>query len=127
MLKPTLIVALKPRCYSHAIGEAIASLRSSSLEVRIVEPSELEEQLAAPESAVVLCSQPSHLPTPDGSSSASSGGVRWVEFYPYAEEPEVEIRIDGRAVDTRRGAELEDLVRVIDRLLDEREAGLQQR
>ncbi|MCA3749123.1 MAG: hypothetical protein IN808_08310 [Rubrobacter sp.] len=101
---PTVLVAIRPRAYNHAIGRAIGRLRPG-WRVRVVEPRELREKLAATSPEVVLCSQP---------CCAGGGDPCWIEFYPRADSPEVELRVDGG--DRSRGeVELQDLLSLLDR------------
>lgn len=99
-----VLVAIEPRAYAHAIGQVIEELRPS-LDVRIVEPEDIDRQVRTLRPSLVLCSRPRISP--------ANGKPRWVEYSPYARRPEAEIRIDGTMVATR-GVSLMDLVEIVD-------------
>lgn len=100
-----ILVAIEPRIYSHAIGASIAELRPA-LDVRIVEPCEIDGELRMSEPGMVLCSRPRAFSAEDGPC--------WAQFYPYAEGPEAEIVVDGVAAEIRH-ATLDDLLSIVDR------------
>ncbi len=108
---PVVLVSLLPRSYSEAIGQAIDGLRPG-LEVRVVEPIDLAEKVLRLRPNLVLCSQPDTVVRGGGRASDTS----WVEYYPYVEPPDEEIRIDGRG-SGRRAVELSDLLALVDREL----------
>lgn len=104
-----VMVSIQPRCYGEAIGRAIAEL-SPHRSVRIVEAEDLAERVRRLDADVVLCSQPR-----PGAFAREDGGAGplWVEYYPYAEPPEEELRVDGRAT-AKRALELKDLISIVD-------------
>ena len=101
-----LLVSLTPRSYSDTIGQVIGDLRPG-VAVRVVEPEELADEVSRLRPNMVLCSQPYEV---------GETGARWVEYYPYAEPPEEEIRIDGRG-SGQRAVDLTDLLALVDRSL----------
>jgi hypothetical protein len=101
---PLVLLALRPRIYSEAIGRVIADLRPG-LEVLVVEPDDLPAEMERKAPALVLCSHP----RPEGSGD----DVRWAEYRPYL-DPEV-IRVDGHD-ELLPGLRFEDLVGLVDRL-----------
>lgn len=109
---PVVLVALRPRSYSDTIGQVIGELRPD-LTVHIIEPVELAEQVLRLHPDLVLCSQPDTVDR-DGDQRASA--TSWVEYYPYAEPPEDEIRIDGQASGWR-AVQLSDLLTIVDHAL----------
>ncbi|QIN77637.1 hypothetical protein GBA65_02970 [Rubrobacter marinus] len=108
---PVVLISLRPRSYSHTIGQVIGELRPD-LRVHVVEAVELTEQVDRLRPDVVLCSQPDIVDGNGGRPFETS----WVEYYPYAEPPEDEIRVDGRSYG-KRSVHLEDLLTLIDRVL----------
>ena len=104
-----VMVSIQPRCYGEAIGRAMGEL-GPHLSVRIVEAEDLAERVRRLDADVVLCSQPR-----PGAFAREDGGAGplWVEYYPYAEPPEEELRVDGRATG-KRALELEDLLALLD-------------
>ncbi len=108
---PVVLVALRPRSYSDTIGHVIGELRPN-LAVRVVEPCDLAEQVLRFRPDLVLCSQP-NLAAPDGEKPSNTS---WLEYYPYAEPPEDEIRIDGQS-SGQRAVELSDLLAIVDHTL----------
>ena len=109
---PVVLVSLRPRSYSDTIGQVIGELRPD-LAVHIVEPVELAEQVLRLNPDLVLCSQPN---TVAQDEEAGASATSWVEYYPYAEAPEDEIRVDGRA-SRWRAVQLSDLLTIIDHAL----------
>lgn len=109
---PVVLVSLLPRSYSETIGEVIGVMRPG-ITVLVVDPDDLARQVERLSPALVLCSQP---------YEAARGGERppsstsWVEYYPYAEPPEDEIRVDGMS-SGQRAVELSDLLALVDRVL----------
>lgn len=101
---PVVLVSLRPRSYSDAIGSALGQLMPHGA-VRVVEPVHLEALARLLDPVVVLCSQPRAFP--------HGGGLPWIEYYPYAESPEEEIRVDGRG-SGRRALDLSDLLALVD-------------
>lgn len=108
---PLMLVCLQPRSYSDTIGQVIGELRPD-LVVRVVEPPELAERVLCLNPDLVLCSQPNTVARDGGELS----GTSWVEYYPYAEPPEEEIRVDG-SPSGQRSVGLEDLLALVDRVL----------
>lgn len=106
---PVVLVSLQPHSYSDTIGQVIGTLRPG-LTVRVVPPSELAEQVPLLRPDLVLCSQP------DTAGGERASSTSWVEYYPYAEPPEDEIRINGRG-SGQRAVELSDLLALVDRAL----------
>ena len=103
---PVVLVAVEPRLYASALGRAIGKLRPG-LELRVVEPDDLEAEVPRLDPSLVLCSQPRGRP-------CRGGGPAWVEFYPYAgAPPKVRVRSSGRC-STLEDVDLEDLLRIID-------------
>ncbi|WP_041328345.1 hypothetical protein [Rubrobacter xylanophilus] len=102
---PTVLVAIQPRAYNHAIGRAIGTLRPE-WRVRVVEPDDLPEKLAGARPQVVLCSQPCRAP--------GRGRPCWIEFYPRPDSAEVELRVDGEG-GARGEVALEELLSLLDR------------
>ena len=101
---PLVLVALEPRSYSQAIGQAVSELRPG-LGVAVVEPEDLPAEMEKRLPALVLCGEP----RPEGLGAA----VRWAQFSPY-EEPEV-VRVDG-CPERLPGLGLEDLLDLVDRI-----------
>ena len=101
---PKVLVAIEPRAYRHSIGAIIGDLRPR-LDVRVVEPDELVGEAERLGPHLVLCSQPE----PRKRDRFRS----WVEFYPYADEPKVRIRIDDRW-SVLEDADLNDLLAIVD-------------
>jgi hypothetical protein len=81
-----ILVALAPREYRTVIGRAIQALRQH-LEVTVVEPDELQAEVARLEPALVISSQPK--------PATSEGGPAWVDHRPY-DEPSASECIGGR-------------------------------
>ena len=103
--RPKVLVAIEPRAYRHSIGVIIGDLRPT-LDVRVVEPEELVGEAERLGPQLVLCSQPE----PRKRERFRS----WVEFYPYADEPKVRIRIEDRW-SVLEDADLDDLIAIVDR------------
>lgn len=105
--RPLLVlVALRPRSYADAIGEALAGLRPD-LMVRVVAPGGLEASVRGLDPDLVLCSQPLV-------SAVRGGRPLWVEYCPYADGlGEEEVRVDGHGLGLR-GVDLLDLVEILD-------------
>lgn len=99
-----VLVAVQPRAYSHAIAAVIEAMRPR-LRVRVTEPDDLEDQVRRLDPDLVLCSQPNTF-TP-------TGRPFWVEFYPYAESSDDEIRVNGKG-SRQRAIELADLLALLD-------------
>lgn len=106
-----VLISLRPRSYSDTIGQVIGQLRPE-LCVRVVKPAELADQVLRLHPNLVLCSRPRNA-AQDGARSSSTS---WVEYYPYAEPPEEEIRVNERGYDWR-SVELSDLLLLVDRSL----------
>lgn len=103
---PMVLVSLRPRSYSDAIGAALGELMPHRT-VRVVEPVHLETLARLLDPVLVLCSQPRFF--------SGGDGLPWIEYYPYAEPPE-EIRVDGQS-SRRREIELSDLLALVDHAL----------
>jgi hypothetical protein len=71
-----ILIALEPRTYREAIGNAIRELRPH-LEVTLVEPDMLCSEVAHLSPQIVLWSQRKPI---DG-----TGGIVWIEYRPYTE------------------------------------------
>ena len=98
-----VIVAIEPRTYRQAIGQAIQVLRPH-LEVVVLEPGTLRAGVERLEPELVFASQPAtFIPT---------GRSAWVEFLPY-EKPPVRICLAGRRWELE-AVELDDLLSVVD-------------
>lgn len=81
-----ILVALKPRLYSEAIGNVIRHCRPH-LEVKIVEQDALDSAVARLDPKLVLCSQDGPVDMPEG--------LVWIEYRPYA-EPKATIHVRGQ-------------------------------
>ncbi len=102
--EPTkVMVALEPRAYRTTIGRAIQVLRPH-LEVTVVEPDELGEEVAHLDPALVISSQPK--------PATSEGGPAWVELRPY-DEASARVCIGGRCTRLYE-PNLDDLLSVVD-------------
>lgn len=88
MDKPCVLVAIEPRSYAGTIGTVIAELRTH-LDVGIVEPRDLAEEVARLSPRLVICSRPDPFHSGDT--------VCWVQFTPYEAEARVKIRMDERS------------------------------
>ncbi|HEX6710821.1 MAG TPA: hypothetical protein VF068_10885 [Rubrobacter sp.] len=80
-----VLIAIEPRSYREAIGEAIQRLRPH-LMVAIVEPEDLFVEVGRFEPELVFADRPDTL--------QSAGRCGWVEFRPY-EEPPAKINLGG--------------------------------
>lgn len=98
-----VLIAIEPRSYKEAIGAVVRDLRPR-LEVRMIEPEELEAEVARSEPDAVI----GNLPEP----AAAGARFAWVVFRPY-EEPAARIRV-GRRRWELRDVSLEDLLFVVD-------------
>lgn len=103
--RPVALVAVEPRAYASAIGEAIGRLRPG-LDVRVVEPGDLAAEVLRLRPFLVFCSQARE-------RSGRDGGPAWVEFYPYAAVSKVRIHAEGRC-STREDVDLDDLLSIVD-------------
>ncbi len=101
--KTSVLIAIEPRSYREAIGEAVQSLRPH-LKVLIMEPGDLHGEVARVSPELVICGQPKSV-VPDARCA-------WVEYRPYA-EPAARISVDGRYRELSE-IELEDLLTVVD-------------
>jgi hypothetical protein len=95
-----VLLAIEPRSYREAIGEALRGLRPH-LEVTVAEPEDLWEEIERFEPALVIADQPD-----------TAGGRGWVEFRPYLEPPAT-IYLGGRRRDLKK-VDLPDLLSVVD-------------
>lgn len=98
-----IVMAIEPRAYREAIGEAVQTLRPN-FSVMIVESEDLVEEVARLDPELVFCARPDSL-IPDGRSA-------WVEFRPYA-EPAARVSLDGKYTELKE-VELEDLLSIAD-------------
>ena len=98
-----VLMAIEPRSYREVIGEAIRGLRPH-LEVVIVEPDALEQEMAHLDPGLVVCSRPE--------ITSANGRPAWIEFHPYV-QPAARIYVGGRRFELEE-VELEDLLSVID-------------
>ena len=98
-----ILVALEPRAYRTVIGRAIQILRPH-LEVAVVEPDNLQAEVARLDPALVISSQPK--------PATSAGGPAWVELRPY-DEASAEVCIGGRCAQLYE-PDLDDLLSVVD-------------
>jgi len=89
--------------FGHVIGRAIQALRPH-LEVTVVEPDELQAEVARLEPALVISSQPK--------PATSEGGPAWVDHRPY-DEPSASVCIGGRCARLYEPG-LDDLLSVVD-------------
>jgi hypothetical protein len=98
-----VLVSIEPHAYKDAIGVVIRDLRPH-LEVRIIEPEDLEAEVARLDPEVVI----------GGLPEAATAGARfaWAEFRPY-DEPAARIRVGARCWELR-DVSLEDLLFVMD-------------
>jgi len=98
-----VLMAIRPRVYRDAIGNAIRGLRPH-VEVVILDPDEVEDALACLDPDLVIC---------DGSASPNADGrSAWVEYDPH-EQPPATVSLDGQHTELEE-VELEDLLSVID-------------
>ncbi len=98
-----ILVAIEPRAYRTVIGRAIQILRPH-LVVAVVEPDDLQAEVARLDPALVICSQPK--------PATSDGGPVWVEFRPY-DEASVKVCICGRIARLYE-PNLDDLISMVD-------------
>jgi hypothetical protein len=98
-----ILVAVEPRPDRSVIARAIQALRPH-LKVAIVEPDELQAEVARLDPTLVISSQPK--------PATSDGGPAWVEFRPY-EEASAKVCIGGRFVRLYEPG-LDDLISVVD-------------
>lgn len=98
-----VIVAIEPRSYRQAIGQAIQSLRPH-LEVLVLEPGTLRAGVERLDPELVIANRPD--------TWAPIGRSAWVEFLPY-ENPPVRICLAGRRWELE-AVELDDLLSLVD-------------
>ena len=98
-----VLIAVQPRSYREAIGEALRGLRPH-LMVAIVEPEDLFVEVGQFEPELVFADQPDTL--------QSAGGRSWVEFRPY-EEPPAKITLGGSLRELKE-IDLPELLAVVD-------------
>jgi hypothetical protein len=108
--KRAVLVAIEPRCYREAIGFSVWTLRPH-LEVVIVEPEALGEEISRLDPAIVLASCANTF-TPNGKPS-------WVDYRPYADPTGAEgmISVGGEAARPVEGIEIADLLSIVDRAI----------
>lgn len=104
MDKLCVLVAIEPRSYAGTIGTVVAELRPH-LDVGIVEPEELTEEVDRLSPRLVICSRPDPFHSGDV--------VCWVQFTPYETEAKVKIRMDDRSW-TLQDADLNTLLSLVD-------------
>ena len=98
-----VLMAIGPRVYRDAIGNAIRELRPH-VEVVILEPDEVEGAVARLDPDLVIC---------DGSASPNTDGrSAWVEYDPH-EQPPATVSLDGQHTELEE-VELKDLLSVVD-------------
>lgn len=97
------LVAIEPRAYRTVIGRAIQILRPH-LEVTVVEPEDLQAEVARLDPALVISGQPK--------PATSDGGPAWVAFRPY-DEASAKVCIGGRCAQLYE-PKLDDLLSVVD-------------
>lgn len=98
-----VLIAIEPRSYREAIGEALRGLRPH-LEVAVAEPEDLPEEVRRFEPALIMADR--------AETTLTAGKLGWVEFRPY-EEPPAKICLGGRLRDLNE-VDLPDLLSVID-------------
>ena len=98
-----VLIAIEPRSYREAMGEAIQALRPH-IEVTILEPDTLQAALANLDPELVFSNRPY--------TFAPTGRSAWVEFRPY-EKPPARICLGGRRWELEE-VELEDLLSIVD-------------
>ena len=99
-----VMVAIEPRVYRDAIGEAMQSLRPR-LEVAVAEPCELGTQVECQGTDLVLCGQ--------RKPGKCEDGPAWIDYRPYA-SPTATVCIRGRC-EKVEVARLGDLLAIVDR------------
>ena len=99
-----VMVAVEPRAYRGAIGEAVGMLRPG-LEVVVAEPEELGAAVTRSEPDVVLCGR--------RKGAGCEGGPIWVEYRPYT-GPRATVCIRGRCEEVDVVG-LGDLLAIVDR------------
>jgi hypothetical protein len=98
-----VLIAIEPRSYRQAVGEALRSMRPH-VEVVVLEPGTLGAGVARLEPEVVFADGPD--------ASSPPGRPAWVEFRPY-EEPPARVRLAGRRWELGEVG-LEDLLSLVD-------------
>lgn len=101
-----LLVSLEPRAYSEVIGATIDALRPH-LEVRVVPPEALCQEVARETPEMVLCSQPLRV-------CSDALKPYWVEYQPYAEPPHEIVFVNGEGAGMTN-VEMDDLLDLVDR------------
>ena len=104
---PRVLIANEPRAYREVLGATLSALRPH-IEFVVAEPPALDTVLKRDSPDMVVCS---HV-TP----SVEKGVPIWIDLYPDGEAWAV-ICIRGRR-STRTGIELDDLLRILDRIPD---------
>ncbi len=99
-----VLVAIEPRSYREAIGQALQVLRPH-VEVTVVDPEQLRATVARLDPELVFAGRPGLLPL--------AGRAAWVEFRPY-EDPPARICLAGRRWEMEE-VELDDLLSLVDR------------
>lgn len=102
-----VLVAIEPRSYRQAIGQAIQALRPH-VEVVILDPDTLGAGVRRLDPHLVFANRPD-APGPEGGSTRRSA---WVEFRPY-EEPPARVCLAGRRWELEE-VELADLLSIVD-------------
>ena len=98
-----VIVAIEPRSYRQAMGQAIRALRPH-VEVVVLEPSTLQAGVKRLDPELVFANRPD--------ACAPTGRTAWVEFLPY-EEPPARVCLAGRRRELGE-VELSDLLSLVD-------------
>lgn len=102
--RPGVLIAIEPRSYREAIGDAVQTLRPH-VEVTVVDPRDLRVEILRQHPALVICGLPETLdPGYEGSG--------WLEYRPY-ERPEARLIVEGRYSEME-AVELADLLSVVD-------------
>lgn len=106
--KRAVLVAIEPRCYREAIGFSMRALRPH-LEVLIVEPEDLGEEIRRLDPAIVLASR--------ANTFTLNGKPPWVDYRPYADPTGAVSTISIAGEDPRlvEGLEIHDLLAIVDR------------
>lgn len=111
--RPGILIAVEPRSYREAIGDALRILRPH-LEVAVVDPGDLVMEMMRLDPALVICSLPE-------TSITHYGRPAWFEFCPY-EKLGARISIEGRYSEMEE-VELADLLSVVDDCAEVADAG----
>lgn len=102
--RPGILIAIEPRSYREAIGDAVQTLRPH-LEVTVVDPANLMVEIMRRDPVLVICGQPE-------APRAGCGRSGWFEYRPY-ERPEARINIEGEYSEME-DVDLDDILSVVD-------------